>query len=112
MKRIDALEGITRIRAGWGWAAAVRDEGVASSIYSWGVNSSHGRLGVGTSPVAARVPGASAPSLPTVPHHVYEPTRLALPLMEMGIVESRWALGEVECGEDALWLTVAESEPQ
>ncbi|KAK4702873.1 hypothetical protein P7C70_g3350, partial [Phenoliferia sp. Uapishka_3] len=101
VQRIPSLEGISRIRAGWGWAVAVRDKGPASTIYTWGVNNAAGRLGVGRT-------RKGGPAM-----HVFEPVQLELPLRELDMHaedgESRiWELGEVECGQDALWATMVE----
>ncbi|ORY79291.1 regulator of chromosome condensation 1/beta-lactamase-inhibitor protein II [Leucosporidium creatinivorum] len=116
VRRLDTLEdrGITRIRAGWGWATAVRDDGNRSSIFSWGLNNQHGRLGVGAlARSSLPSPNASgAPPPPQVPMHVYEPTELVLPLKELGIEGREWELGEVECGQDALWAELTEFDPE
>lgn len=133
VRRIDSLEdqGISRIRAGWGWAAAVRgessppvgkpavishlpltDDGKRSSIFSWGLNNQHGRLGVGTVPASARAAPSSTPPAPTVPMHIYEPTELALPIQKLGVNDGDWELGQVECGQDALWLELREFDAQ
>jgi len=44
--------------------------------------------------------------------HVYEPTELVLPLRELGIEGREWELGEVECGQDALWAELTEYDPE
>ncbi|SCZ93223.1 BZ3500_MvSof-1268-A1-R1_Chr6-2g08539 [Microbotryum saponariae] len=109
VQRIDALEGcgITRIRAGWGWATAIRDapEG-NSALYTWGVNNSHGRLGVGMVGSAPRTRDK-----PTVPSRIYEPTEVDLPLRELGLDRDgvEWGIDQVECGSDALWVSLGES---
>ncbi|GAA6027647.1 hypothetical protein JCM8097_007963 [Rhodosporidiobolus ruineniae] len=127
---IEALEGegVSRIRAGWGYAAAVRDAGTDSALWTWGLNNRHGRLGVGTlspsspscsssssysssapsPPPSSRFsPSARAEVLPSVPMHVYEPTRVALPVGRLGLEEEGgWRLGGVELGEDAMWVVV------
>lgn len=50
---------------------------------------------------------------PTVSMHVYEPTELVLPLQELGLAgeEAEWSFGEVECGEEALWVGLIATEP-
>lgn len=119
---------MNRIRAGWGWASAIRgpslslplilsltpslDAGTASSLWTWGLNSAHGRLGVGTIASAAPPTLASAAKPPTVLMHVYEPKELVFPLQELGLggEEAEWSLGEVECGEEALWVGLVETE--
>ncbi|KAM0755142.1 RCC1/BLIP-II [Meredithblackwellia eburnea MCA 4105] len=128
VKLIPGLEGITRIRAGWGWAVAIRglclfnalfprrsfnytlliisrcpppDEGTSSKIFSWGLNSPAGRLGIGGSARGG------------VPQHVYEPAEVALPIRELGInnsENSEWEVGEVECGQETMWATLVEKE--
>ncbi|GAA5867271.1 hypothetical protein JCM3774_002395 [Rhodotorula dairenensis] len=129
-RRIEALEGegIGRIRAGWGYAAAVRDAGPDSAVFTWGLNSIHGRLGLGT-----RSPGSSSSSLPssrssdsTAPReavaaavrmHVHAPQQVALPLRELGLdgtVAGRegvpWRLGEVELAMEGLWVGLEAEE--
>jgi hypothetical protein len=128
VQRIDTLEGkgISRIRAGWGWAAAVRgeslpspssicadlstlaDDGNTSSIYTWGLNNIHGRLGVGTLPPSP----SAAPSnnMLTLANLIHTPTKLILPLegLELGTNagDQAWEVGEVECGHEALWVGI------
>ncbi|KAL8286415.1 hypothetical protein RQP46_004432 [Phenoliferia psychrophenolica] len=98
VQRIPSLEGITRIRAGFGWAAAIRDAGSSSAIFTWGLNNQAGRLGVGAKP-------GGGPLM-----HVHSPTAVALPMRELGLEgeDARWELGEVECGQDALWASLVE----
>ncbi|GAA5928361.1 hypothetical protein JCM10213_005716 [Rhodosporidiobolus nylandii] len=124
-RRIDALEGegVSRIRAGWGYAAAVRDAGSHSALWTWGLNNVHGRLGVGalsstassaSSPASSSDRFASRRSSPTLqlPTHVYEPQRVELPLQELGLRlgKGEWGLGEVELGEEAMWVGVEAQE--
>lgn len=140
VQRVETLEGegITRIRAGWGWSAAVRDDGVDSAIFTWGLNSSDGRLGVGSVP-SRTLPTPATPARPQpqlasdkrslkgiresssieIPMHIHLPTQIVLPLPALGLlgVEGRgttsaleWDVGEVECGQDELWVSlIAES---
>ncbi|GAA5968733.1 hypothetical protein JCM11641_000713 [Rhodosporidiobolus odoratus] len=124
-RRIDKLEGegVSRISAGWGYAAAVRDAGSSSALWTWGLNSPHGRLGLGTLPPSPS--SSSSPPFPSssdrfsrspspqlnVPMHVYEPTRVELPMRELGLGEGgegegEWRIGEVETGEEGLWVVV------
>lgn len=46
---------------------------------------------------------------------MYEPTEVQLPLRELGLgreeKDSEWHLGEVECGEDSLWLDLTDMDP-
>ena len=74
------------------------DAGPASSLFTWGLNNTAGRLGVGGI--------ADGSSL----KHVYTPIAVNLPVRELGLggEDSRWELGEVECGQDALWATIVE----
>lgn len=157
VKRVETLEGegCTRIRAGWGWAAAVRgtfstlswrdwsdrdaDDGNDSALWTWGLNNSDGRLGVGSIPSTikpstplnkavanlSRLPsdkrslrGIKESSSVEIPLHIYEPTQVKLPLEEMklGGLESledggaRWKFGEVECGDEALWVGLIQED--
>ncbi|POY72465.1 hypothetical protein BMF94_4291 [Rhodotorula taiwanensis] len=109
-RRVDALEdqGIKRIRAGYGYAAAVRDAGADSAVYSWGLNSIHGRLGLGML-ASSRSFDSSKP--PAVAMHVYAPQEVALPLRELGLDGSvagregvQWRLGKVELAMEGMWV--------
>ncbi|GAA5885643.1 hypothetical protein JCM6882_007509 [Rhodosporidiobolus microsporus] len=138
MRVVEALEGagVTRIRAGWGYAAAARDAGTDSALWTWGLNSPHGRLGLGSLPPSPSSSSSAAstrfdPSaLPSVARHVYTPTRVDLPLQQLalgvparaeggefgreakggegGEEGERWELGEVEVGEEGMWVEVRE----
>ncbi|GAA6000427.1 hypothetical protein JCM10207_008007 [Rhodosporidiobolus poonsookiae] len=120
---VEALEGwgVSRIRAGWGYAAAVRDAGSESALFSWGLNTPHGRLGLGALPPSSSSPtpsSSSSPSprrhsdpLPPVPPHVYTPTEVDLEpaLRALDVQEGgRWGVGEVELGGEGMWVTVDE----
>ncbi|BGP38417.1 hypothetical protein JCM10450v2_002362 [Rhodotorula kratochvilovae] len=114
-QRVEQLEGagVARVRAGWGYAAAVRDQGAESTLWTWGLNSLHGRLGVGAlapSPSSPTATDAGTP--PAVERHVYEPREVRLPVRELGLDEGggRWKLGEVECGMESLWVEVRAEE--
>ncbi|BGP54430.1 hypothetical protein JCM8202v2_002009 [Rhodotorula sphaerocarpa] len=111
-RRIDALEGqdIARIRAGWGYAAAVRDAGPDSALLTWGLNSVHGRLGLGT---LADVRSFDAAKPPAVPMHVHVPREVKLPLRELGLdgsvagrEDARWRIGEVELAMEGMWIAL------
>ncbi|KAK4058370.1 hypothetical protein OIO90_000528 [Microbotryomycetes sp. JL221] len=105
---LQSLEGITRIRAGWGMAAAIQDDGNQSRLFTWGLNNVHGRLGIGA--LSHRRAGASEPGQLAVPMHVYEPREVQLPLRELGLNrgEGEWRLGEVEIGEQTMWVELLE----
>ncbi|GAA5849583.1 hypothetical protein JCM8547_000504 [Rhodosporidiobolus lusitaniae] len=133
---IEALEGegVSRIRAGWGYAAAVRDAAEDSALWTWGLNNLHGRLGLGALPSSptssspssspspssrfSRRDSSEAPPAP-VQRHVCEPTRvdLAPAVRSLGLElgrrrdgeeGGRWRLGEVELGEEGMWVEVKE----
>ncbi|GAA5975842.1 hypothetical protein JCM10908_005298 [Rhodotorula pacifica] len=115
-RRIEALEGegIGRIRAGWGYAAAVRDAGTDSAVFTWGLNSLHGRLGLGTL-ASSRSFDANKP--PAVSMHVHVPQRVALPLRELGLDGTavgregvRWRVGEVELAMEGMWVGIEAEE--
>lgn len=97
-QRVDALEGhaISRVRAGWGYAFAVSDEGKA--VHAWGLNNSHGRLGVGAAATGTRTRAVQT--------HVFSPRKLELPVHFLGLSgeDARWRVGEVEPGYDTLWV--------
>lgn len=128
-RRVERLEGegITRIRAGWGWAIAIRDDGNDSAIFTWGLNSLDGRLGLGSIPstTAAIDPrlllpsdkrslkGMRESSSVETPMRIYEPQQVTIPLESLGLegIEGagregwvRWKLGEVEGGEESMWV--------
>ncbi|GAA5830750.1 hypothetical protein JCM11251_001062 [Rhodosporidiobolus azoricus] len=133
-RMIEALEeaGVNRIRAGWGYAAAVRDAGPSSALWTWGLNSPHGRLGTGSLPPSPSSSSASTsfdPSaLPSLAQHVYSPTRVELPLKQLALGvpareegrefgrqregweedEEQWRFGEVELGAEGMWVEVRE----
>ncbi|GAA5951146.1 hypothetical protein JCM8115_005068 [Rhodotorula mucilaginosa] len=116
-RRVDALEGqgIERIRAGWGYAAAIRDAGPESAIFTWGLNSTHGRLGLGTLASSRRSFDPTKP--PAVNMHVHVPEEVALPLRELGLDGTvagresvRWRLGEVELAMEGLWVGIEAEE--
>lgn len=100
------------------------DAGPNSKLYSWGINNTYGRLGVGVLPSPpppnGHSPKATRPP-PIIPQQVYEPTLLRLPLRQLSLEgdteEGRqvdreepamWEFGEVECGADALWVGLEE----
>ncbi|KAM0788346.1 hypothetical protein ACM66B_001487 [Microbotryomycetes sp. NB124-2] len=109
-QRIPRLSGITRIRAGWGMAAAVQDDGNESRLFTWGLNNVHGRLGVGS--LSHKRPGATEPGQLAVPMHVYEPREINLPLRELGLVRGQgdWHIGQVELGEHSMWIELRQGE--
>ncbi|GAA5998340.1 RCC1 domain-containing protein [Rhodotorula paludigena] len=117
-QRIEELEdeGISRIRAGWGYAAAVRDAATDSALFLWGLNTLHGRLGLGALP-PSRQSTSDPYAPPAVPTHVHTPQRVHLPLRELGLDGSvagrenaTWALGEVELGSEAMWVALEAEE--
>ncbi|GAA5949831.1 hypothetical protein JCM21900_004216 [Sporobolomyces salmonicolor] len=124
--RIDPLsgQGVTRIRARFGYAAAVRDAGPASAIWTWGLNNLYGRLGVGSVGPARGGGGGgggrfdpAAP--PRVQMHVYEPSEVEVPLRALGLDRapsgasaSEWRFGAVELGEEGMWVALEVDEPE
>ncbi|KAK4051884.1 hypothetical protein OIV83_002589 [Microbotryomycetes sp. JL201] len=108
--KISGLERITRIRAGWGMAAAVQDNGNESRLFTWGLNNVHGRLGVGS--LSHRRPGASEPGQLAVPMHIHEPREVELPLRELGLAAGQgdWHIGEIELGEQSFWVELRKGE--
>ncbi|GAA5821445.1 hypothetical protein JCM3770_007085 [Rhodotorula araucariae] len=110
--RIERLEGagVKRIRAGWGYGAAVRDQGNESALWTWGLNTAHGRLGLGLGP------GLDARGVVQRPAH--EPCEVRLPVRELGLEDAAgaagegatWAIGEVECGMESMWVEVTVDE--
>ncbi|TNY22351.1 putative Uvb-resistance protein uvr8 [Rhodotorula diobovata] len=117
-QRVERLEGagVSRIRAGWGHAAAVRDHATDSALYTWGLNTPHGRLGHGALPPSPTSPSSLDPSVPpAVAPHAHEPTEVRLPLRAVGLEDgadegARWELGEVECGMESLWVELRVEE--
>ncbi|EGU12704.1 putative Uvb-resistance protein uvr8 [Rhodotorula toruloides ATCC 204091] len=116
-QRIDSLEGagIDRIRAAWGYAAAVRED--SSALFTWGLNTVHGRLGLGALPHSSSSGPPNPHAPPAVPMHVYEPQEVKLPLRELGLDGTvggresvRWKLGEVELGMEGMWVGLDVSE--
>lgn len=81
--------------------SAFADDGPATTIFTWGLNNTAGRLGVGGTEKVV------------VAMHVYNPVEVELPLRELGLEAEGgggWDLGEVECGMDALWVELVEEE--
>jgi hypothetical protein len=88
------------------------------------LNNHDGRLGVGNVAIASTAAGALAEAYPSdkrslrgirdssvsrIPIHIYEPTKLVMPLKDLKLGEEdgpRWMIGEVECGEEALWVEI------
>ncbi|GAA98751.1 uncharacterized protein L969DRAFT_95074 [Mixia osmundae IAM 14324] len=65
--RADGLEGITRIRSGHGYAAAIKDRVNASpDIFAWGLNNPQGRLGLGKPSTCSHVHRATQVALPRI----------------------------------------------
>jgi len=64
-------------------------------VFTWGVNNQHGQLGLGPKKT-----------------HVYEPEEVLLPLQQVGLSRdeegSRWKVGELECGESTLWVSLVD----
>ncbi|BGP06475.1 hypothetical protein JCM10049v2_002297 [Rhodotorula toruloides] len=118
-QRIDSLRGarINRIKAAWGYAAAVRDAEDSSALFTWGLNTVHGRLGLGALPHSSSSGPPNPHAPPAVPMHVYEPQEVKLPLRELGLDGTvggresvRWTLGEVELGTEGMWVGLDVSE--
>lgn len=67
-------------------------------MFTFGLNNAAGRLGVGRK--------AKGETL----MHVHTPMEVNLPIRELGLElgDSKWVLGEVEVGQDALWSTIIE----
>lgn len=116
VQKIESLEGlgITRIKACFGYCVAIRDDGTNSAIYSWGLNNSHGRLGIGAlvpPPLANSTASKDRIGIPV--QHIYVPTELDLPKHQLEPVldrneEREWSLGEVTLGQEALWVEMKE----
>ncbi|GAA5921507.1 hypothetical protein JCM3775_003080 [Rhodotorula graminis] len=120
-RRVEHLEGagVSRIRAGSGYAAAVRDHASSSALYTWGLNNPHGRLAHGALPPSRSSPSSLDPSIPpAVAPHSHVPQEVALPLRQLGLEagagegegEARWEIGEVECGMESLWVELRAEE--
>ena len=103
------------------------------------MNNSDGRLGLGSVPATikdkslyteavARSPkiasdkrslkGIRESSTVEIPLHCYEPTQIALPLTELELLGkkarevggARWKFGEVECGDEALYVALIQED--
>ncbi|GAA6009389.1 hypothetical protein JCM11491_004303 [Sporobolomyces phaffii] len=126
---------VTRIRAAYGYAAAIADRrprpGPSRSaspargprMWTWGVNSEFGRLGLGTT---ARGRGTSRGDNSNralrVEHAVDAPREVELPVRELGLdadddhhhdggggeSASEWEIGAVELGDEAMWVELRE----
>ena len=115
------------------------DDGNDSAIFTWGLNNSDGRLGLGSVPATpkdkslyteavARSPkiasdkrslkGIRESSTVEIPLHCYEPTQITLPLAELSLLGkearevggARWKFGEVECGDEALYVALIQED--
>jgi hypothetical protein len=91
------------------------DAGPESAIFTWGLNSTHGRLGLGTLASSRRSFDPTKP--PAVNMHVHVPEEVALPLRELGLDGTvagresvRWRLGEVELAMEGLWVGIEAEE--
>lgn len=129
VRRIDALEGkgITRIRAGYGAAIAIRgtffhllflslifltslstphviDDGDDTALYSWGLNNHDGKLGVGsltTSPIpsAAAIESSYGPSDKRSLRGIRDSTISRIPMQIYEPIEMIMPLGELGLGD-------------
>lgn len=98
-----------------GGFAEISDAGPESAIFTWGLNSTHGRLGLGTLASSHRSFDSTKP--PAVNMHVHVPEEVALPLRELGLDGTvagresvRWRLGEVELAMEGLWVGIEAEE--
>ncbi|GAA5887220.1 hypothetical protein JCM16303_007381 [Sporobolomyces ruberrimus] len=126
---------ITRIRAAFGYAVAISDDnkagedkgggGGGGKIWSWGLNNQFGRLGLGTtssnhSPSNSGAGGGGENRALRIENYVDEPKEVRLPIRELGLEEEvvdeegmgggkkKWRLGEVELGDEGMWVEVRE----
>lgn len=86
------------------------DQPASQALFTWGLNSRHGRLGHSL----ARPAGAGPSPAPAPAPSAYLPVEVQLPLKQLGLDPSGqgWKIGEAECGLDNLWVELVEGEDE
>jgi len=110
---------VTRIRASYGYAIAISDKdstregGGGGKLWSWGINNKFGRLGLGSISRVGK-DDTSQRGMRVEPF-VLEPREVEIPLREMGLLEENergeekdWKLGEIELGDEGMWVEIRE----
>ncbi|GAA5946510.1 hypothetical protein JCM3765_000272 [Sporobolomyces pararoseus] len=115
---------ITRIRACSNYAVAISDKpttsggGGGGKLWSWGINSPFGRLGLGSISRDRDNNGEGSRGMKVEPF-VIEPRELRIPFQELGIQQHNdeeeggkcnWEIGIVELGSDGMWVEIKEEK--